>query len=558
MRTPSKPTRSLLISAIFVSVTTLGCEDSSNQEMTTTAATDDLGLDTAPDGSVSADRGVVDDPVGDASMRDDASESFDSATDQTMCPAGQASIEGQCELVMCEPNAPVCRAGELYTCADDGQSLDRPRQDACFGRTCIEGDCRPIKHNVAVLFDTSVSMNRCVQDSRNSYEECCNGRCPGEWPICETESDPLSRLGYSKRAFQQFFAEGDTQETARLALLTFPQTVIPFNNGCSSSVYDYSNFISGDDDRHESEADWFLSNASEVVRVPFPTTWAEDNTEELLSWVDFSENDTDDPELRATGFTPLGRSIFYAGEYFRHAVIANGKPCTVDVDCGSQDYVCIDGACRDPNKDCRLNILLVFTDGKESTHPLIDEYFNPVVQARRLKFGLKCESDGDCLAGASCDGGYCRRDVTQLDPCSVDNECPDEAYCQDGRCTVPGFLWPTDQGRCADAGNPCLVTDNVFPPECAGFLEACEAVEPYVEDRTQGANQLRDYEGNPISITTHVINVNDEDAESRLIASHGGGLHFRIDLNQEETLVRILSRLVDYKRGGSRCALEGQ
>ena len=123
---------------------------------------------------------------------------------------------------------------------------------------------------------------------------------------------------------------------------------------------------------------------------------------------------------------------------------------------------------------------------------------------------------------------------------------------------MPGFLWPTDQGRCADAGNPCLVTDNVFPPECAGFLEACEAVEPYVEDRTQGANQLRDYEGNPISITTHVINVNDEDAESRLIASHGGGLHFRIDLNQEETLVRILSRLVDYKRGGSRCALEGQ
>lgn len=180
MRTPSKPTRSLLISAIFVSVTTLGCEDSSNQEMTTTAATNDLGLDTAPDGSVSADRGVVEDPVGDASMRDDASESFDSATDQTMCPAGQASIEGQCELVMCEPNAPVCRAGELYICADDGQSLDRPRQDACFGRTCIEGDCRPIKHNVAVLFDTSVSMNRCVQDSRNSYEECCNGRCPGE------------------------------------------------------------------------------------------------------------------------------------------------------------------------------------------------------------------------------------------------------------------------------------------------------------------------------------------------------------------------------------------
>ncbi len=248
--------------------------------------------------------------------------------------------------------------------------------------------------------------------------------------------------------------------------------------------------------------------------------------------------------------------MFYAGEYFRHAVIANGRPCDQDLDCQSQDYVCIEGACRDPNQDCRLNLLFVFTDGKESTHPLIDEFFNPVVQARRLKFGLKCETSSDCLANARCDDGFCRREVTLLDPCVDDNECPDEAYCMDGRCTVPGFLWPTDQGRCAQAGNPCIVTENPFPAECAGFFEACEAVEPFVEDPVQGANHLRDDEGNPISITTHVINVNDEDVESRLIASHGGGLHFRIDLNQEETLVRVLSRLVDYKRGGSRCSLE--
>ena len=539
---------SAIPSVLLLSIAFIGCND----------AVETSSLSTQIDQFTSDDQGVADASSVDSMLSADAASvtEMDGGNDLPECPLGQAMVNGNCESVMCEPNAPVCVGGERYTCASDGQSVEPSTGDRCGGRTCIEGSCRPIKHNVVVLFDTSSSMNTCMQDDNNSYTECCGGTCPGEWPICETANAPLSRLGYSKRVFQQFFAEREIQETARLALLTFPQTVIPFNNGCSSSVYDYSNLITGDDGRHETEADWFMANAGEVVRVPFATTWADDNTNKLLSWVDFAENETNEPELRATGFTPLGRSIFYAGEYFRHAVIANGKPCVEDVDCGSQDYVCIDGACRDPQADCRLNILLVFTDGKESTFPLIDEFFNPVVQARRMKFGLSCQSDGDCLAGASCDGGFCRREVTALDPCTSDNECPDEAYCQDGRCTVPGFLWPTDQGRCAQAGNPCIVTDNQFPPECAGFLEACEAVDPFVADREQGANQLRDAEGNPISITTHVINVNDDDVESRLIASHGGGLHFRLDLNQEETLLRILSRLVDYKRGGSRCAVE--
>ena len=101
-------------------MTTIGCEDLSNQEMTMSAAMDDRALRTAPDGSVTADRGVVDNPVGDASMIDDAFDSADSATTQTMCPAGQALMEGQCESVMCDPNAPVCRAGQLYICAADG------------------------------------------------------------------------------------------------------------------------------------------------------------------------------------------------------------------------------------------------------------------------------------------------------------------------------------------------------------------------------------------------------------------------------------------------------
>ena len=469
------------------------------------------------------------------------------------CPEGEVRLSGSCVPALCEPDAPLCQGGELFMCDPTGTSILSTLGDSCRGRTCIDGDCRPIKHNVVLLFDTSSSMNSCVSDPNRSFEDCCGGVCSSPWPTCEDPASPQSRLAQSKVLFQQFFSNPGVQAAGRFALLTFPQTVIPFNNGCESSVYDYSNFITGDDGSHESDEAWFTQNKSEVVRVPFPTNWREDNFADILRWVDFVEEEGGNPELRATGFTPLGRSMFYAGEYFRHMVVAEGRPCTQDLDCGSQDYVCVDGACTDPVKHCRLNLLLVFTDGQESTHPLIDEFFNPVVQARRMKFGLTCVEDQDCLSGARCDAGYCRREETQLDTCTNDNQCPNDAFCVEGRCTVPGFLWPTDQGRCAQANNPCIVDG--APEECAGFFEQCVPVDPLFTDREQGANVLRGFNGEPISVTTHIINVSDEVNESRLIASHGGGLHFQVELSDTETMLRILNRIADYKVGG-QCALE--
>jgi len=396
-------------------------------------------------------------------------------------------------------------------------------------------------------------MNACVEESGRFYGDCCGDECPQPWPMCETSDVPLSRLGHSKAVFQRFFSDRSVQLAGRFSLATFPQTVIPFNNGCSSSVYDFSTTITGDTDRHETEEAWFVNHFREVIRVPFARSWNENNVNEILQWVDFVEVLDDNPELRATGLTPLGRSMFYVGEYFRHVVIVEGRPCVSDGDCGSQDYVCVDGACEDPLKHCRLNLLLVFTDGKDSTDPLIDSFYNPVVQARRMKFGLRCVNEGDCLGGAQCDGGYCRRESTQLDLCTHDNECPTDAFCVDQRCSIPGFLWPSDQGRCAQAGNPCVVDND--PQECAGFLEQCVPIDPLFWDRAQGANVLRGQTGEPISITTHVINVSDEVNESRLIASHGGGLHFQIDVDQNETLLRVLNRIADYKPGGD-CVIE--
>ena len=51
-------------------------------------------------------------------------------------------------------------------------------------------------------------------------------------------------------------------------------------------------------------------------------------------------------------------------------------------------------------------------------------------------------------------------------------------------------------------------------------------------------------------MTTHVIYVGSGNNESRLIESNGGGLHFQVDLSDEEILLRVLNRIVDYKRGG--------
>ena len=537
-----------------ISVLSIACDDSNNRNSDSSNNFSDQSTPLNSDQGL-ADQGLTDQELTDQdplTMMNDMMSSM-SMMDASVCPEGEAWLAGACVPVVCEPSAQVCRGGALFQCNEMGTALRETPVDSCRGRTCIEGECRPIKHNVAILFDTSESMNKCVANSNGSYVDCCGGDCPAPWPVCETADNPLSRIGHSKKIFNDFFSNAAVQLAGRFSLLTFPQTEIQFNNQCYSSIYDFNNIISGDQGLHETPEDWFLSNFSEVVRVPFAKTWAQNNLDEMIKWVDFVEELEVNPEIRATGLTPLGRSMFYAGEYFRHVVIAEGRPCDQDVDCGSQDYVCIDGSCTDPVKHCRLNLLLVFTDGKESTYPLIDEFFNPVVQARRMKFGLSCSADQDCLADSVCDQGYCRRELTQLDPCDNDAQCPTEAFCLEGRCTVPGFLWPTNQGRCNQAGNPCVIDNN--NEECSGFFEQCTAIDPLVFDREQGANQLRGYNGEAISITTHVINVSDEANESRLIGSHGGGLHFQVDISDSETMLRILNRLADYKAGGT-CALD--
>ena len=154
--------------------------------------------------------------------------------------------------------------------------------------------------------------------------------------------------------------------------------------------------------------------------------------DELLQWVDFNEELNVNPSWPP--YLTLLTLYVLCSEYLT-LVIAEGRSCTVDTDCG-QDYVCVEGAVPIQS---RTSLKLLSSSPMGEKVPIHSSIvLQSVVQARRMKFGLSCMNDSDCL-GALCDNGYCQRQATQLDPCTVDSECPNDAFCEDSRCTVPGF-----------------------------------------------------------------------------------------------------------------------
>jgi hypothetical protein len=217
-----------------------------------------------------------------------------------------------------------------------------------------------------------------------------------------------------------------------------------------------SDEITGDDGANvAAEGSYYDQHLHEILAVPFPQTWWEPSLELAQSWVDFDEavGPTEEPcagpadcpggfcaanegqsvcwyhtnpELRALSGTPLGRSMFYAGEYYRKYVYMEGRPCTVDADCANVNYYCDDGSCHDPYRKCRPNQILVFTDGEESPETSINEFRNPRVQAKRFRYGLCCQTDDDCF-DATCDSGTCDPDVPGSFPYLAESPCRLEA-----------------------------------------------------------------------------------------------------------------------------------
>ncbi len=451
--------------------------------------------------------------------------------DETVCAVGV------CSEVICTPGDAYCEGGKLAKC--DPKGVAWVAIPCPPGQGCFKDSCEPLRHNLLVIFDTSGSMGSigfmdqvpCICGSQS--------QCKAQpFPQCEDAECPISKLGLSKHVFNKFF-EIDKINNVHIVLTHFAQRIkyppamscndlFSFGRGWYGFGMQDSDWLTGDDGSHVTEdGGWFDQNLWEILSVPFPTSWDEENTEALKSWVNFNEEvgpteipcsvksdcpggfcgvhpDTGDktcwfhtdPELRALTGTPLGRSLFYAGEIYRKQIMPNGKTCQSDADCANRNYYCTTtGVCRDPFAHCRANMILMFTDGVESPETSLSDFFNPRVQAKRFRYGLGCSSDEDCGPDA-----VCQNDV-----------CGGYPHPNTGSSNVP---WNTEM--------------------------------PW---------RLVDYMGQPIGVTTHVIDLSSGEGAgpNKALADDGGGTYYHADdLDPNELLEQMVS-LLDIKENLMEC-----
>jgi|GEM_PF-1685039 len=387
----------------------------------------------------------------------------------------------KCMAQVCEAGFSTCEgAGHVRACNASGTV--EGVSECAAGRACYTGTCELIRHNVVLIFDTSASMWSYVNPAWNSsgpgtsyspltcennphagpvgdrHDGAPDGAgCFESFPDCDNEDQPMSLFTLSKNAFSAVVAEA-IGGYAQFALQRFPQQDSPGASvSCSSGWYTAQEMITGDDDARTTDgSSWFKDNLGQVFVVPFPVRTTIDNTSTLLGWLDHKEVlgaspkscttatvaadcgangrcadyngqlrcfTHTDPELRAVSQTPLGKSLFYAGEYIRRFVRVDGKACTTDASCDSAGYLCRDSKCVDPYRKCKDDYIVLFTDGGESFHDQESDFFNPVVQAKRLAFGLDCQGDGDCRGDAKCIDNQCiGKDQTTLDTPNVPGE----------------------------------------------------------------------------------------------------------------------------------------
>ena len=228
--------------------------------------------------------------------------------------------------------------------------------------------------------------------------------------------------------------------------------------------------------------------------------------------------------------TPLGKSLFYAGEYLRHQVLVEGKPCVQDQDCGSPHYTCEAGACHDPYGHCRDHIIILFSDGVETRNVPTADFFNPRVQAKRLHFGLGCDSDVDCLSGATCHSGICRAPADLGNSAQLVCDAGETPCSSDGDCEDPCSGW----GGC--------------PGDCA-------PTEPLITSTLNG-NHLTDFNGKPMAVRVHVVDASGVEGNNSLVAVYGGGQHFDVNLNNPEELVASVYEILGDTKDTTPCAAE--
>lgn len=432
-------------------------------------------------------------------------------SDEVCVPRSTVSVT--CQPKVCEAGFAVCLSGsQTRACNASGTAEVTVTCDP--GRACYDGKCEFIRHNVVLVFDTSSSMWSYTDPAyANQSAILCEQNqtpCMPAFPECDG-NDPMTIFTLSKDVFSSTIDQA-LGGFSQFALMRFPQLEAPRAGvSCFNGWYASQEEMTGDDDHRTTDGGtWFAEHLGESVVVPFPVRTSLDNRETLLSWLDHREllgatqtvcNVDDDcgplgrcgvidaqkrcfvhsdEELRAIGQTPLGKTLFYAGEYLRTKVRVDGKACTTDASCDSSGYVCRNEKCVDPYRKCKSDYIILFTDGEESVNQEETSFFNPVVQAKRLAFGLDCESDTDCRGGATCQDKVC--------------------------------LAPTQIG----ASMPNLPGD--------------------------GYGALASVDGQPISIQTTVITLNQSIARNARIALAGGGPNIVVSTTDPATFKFELRR----------------
>lgn len=526
------------------------------------AALQDLGSDSAADSqlldtAVDIELDIGDDTtaaVSDAiALSDAASQGADAASADA---GGDAAVDAASDVsvITCTPGAQTCEGAKLKTCLPKGGGYVLSN---CFpGTTCYEGKCVAVANNLIIAFDSSGSMTDAVKVGGVAK---CSGNY-NSWPDCEyvkpEYATGCTRMGVSKYVFKQALSKID-ESLVHMALFRFPQKVnSSISSSCSSGGYSGNSSISGDGSQQSigpTDPAWFWNGLAEIMCVGFPKDKAEKVKDSMVLWMDGKESKGPpvDPELRATGGTPIGKTLFYIGEYIKNRVVIGGKPCTDDASCGNVNYQCKAGKCADPNRSCRETVVVLFTDGGESNS---NSFFAPWVQAKRLGTGLGCKVDGDCVGGASCQNfKSCINNAGNLTKCISDSDCKTGSKCTEATQCMPKE--EVTGWYCSKGMAPCL--PDALPGSAAHCAGGQCVQDPrmalYAKATKDEDNVLRSFDGKPFQVRVIVVDISGSTNASDIkgsasIAIAGAGKLLGADASDPQALISTLDSAFDIKQ----------
>ncbi len=587
--------------AAFAVLLAVGCgTDNTGAEAGNGSSSSSGGVTT--DGGGDQDGAVEDGGVADAGA-EDSGVTDAGAADTGVTDAGGTEDSGDdkdtgwnSDIKVCKFGEVKCQGAKLATCNnyEDGWIISN-----CFpGQTCSAGKCVPVDNNLIVVFDSSGSMTAkvtmgcwcgsgCSKDKKQCPAFLCKGTSPTgcqqkpcsslKWPTCDP-SLGCSRMDISKMVFSQALDKINAN-TTRMAMFRFPQKLKKGSSfaSCTSGYYQGQSFISGesspgpkDQQAATANSTWFWPSLNETLCVEFPPDGNFPTKAKMKKWMDGTEKQAivgscsnpssicksvlgckgtccsgqcyahTDPELRPTGGTPIGKTLFYVGEYLRNQVVIDGKKCNTDKDCNNVNYLCKGGVCKDPARSCRSTVVVLFTDGGQGNSP--DNYFAPWVQAKRLSTGLKCQSDKDCVGGSKC-----KELIDDKTKASKGKHCQHEflanggidTYCTGtGKACLSGVTDPKDDLHCA--------TQCVRHPQ---YMLTGQKVGSTGVPLSQQNNVLRSPDGKPFGVKVHVVDISAQAnlSNSMSLSLAGNGKLLGADAADPSNFLKGLNSVFDIK-----------